>query len=298
MNKHDFFGYNFATFIISHGRPDRQRTLATLNRLGYSGQTYIIIDNEDNTADEYRKKYRDIVITFDKSEVAKRVDVCDNFDIGRKSAVFARNEVYNIARNIGLDYFLVLDDDYTHFETRITKDFSYKDKCLHHFAKGTIDKIFAATLEYFASTNIAILAYAQGGDFIGGGNSGLLTAVKRKAMNTFFCKTSYPVTFVGRINEDTTTYAVEGHRGHVFLTVYAINVIQPPTQSVAGGLTEAYLEFGTYFKSFYTVMVAPSMCKISAMGPENPRIHHYVTWENACPKIVSGRFKKGGDDNG
>lgn len=41
---------------------------------------------------------------------------------------------------------------------------------------------------------------------------------------------------------------------------------QMQTQKNAGGMTETYLESGTYLKSFYSVMYAPSCVKLNTMG--------------------------------
>ena len=64
------------------------------------------------------------------------------------------------------------------------------------------------------------------------------------------------------------------------------SIDQKDTQSNAGGLTDIYLEVGTYVKSFYSVMAAPSCVKVSVMGDTSSRIHHAVTWKNAVPKII------------
>ena len=47
---------DFAVFILSHGRSDKIKTYNTLKKQGYTGKIYIIIDNEDVTADRYIEK--------------------------------------------------------------------------------------------------------------------------------------------------------------------------------------------------------------------------------------------------
>lgn len=49
---------------------------------------------------------------------------------------------------------------------------------------------------------------------------------------------------------------------------------------------------GTYLKSFYSVMWAPSCVKIGAMGDTHKRIHHSITWDKCAPKILSEKWKK------
>lgn len=76
-------------------------------------------------------------------------------------------------------------------------------------------------------------------------------------MNSLFCRTDCPIEFRGTMNEDVTTYTTLGSRGNLFFTICDICVLQLPTQSLAGGMTEAYLESGTYLKTFYSVMSMP-----------------------------------------
>ena len=113
---------NFAIFILSHGRADNMLTLKTLDRCGYTGKWYIIIDNEDKQADLYYSNFgKDRVVMFDKKEKAKTTDTMD-LQEKRNIVLFARNSCHDIAKSLGLDYFLVLDDDYTEFRMRFDKN--------------------------------------------------------------------------------------------------------------------------------------------------------------------------------
>ena len=111
-------------------------------------------------------------------------------------------------------------------------------------------------------------------------------------MNTFLCSTERPFKFIGRMNEDVTTYVNLGSKGDIFMTIPNISITQLPTQQEKGGLTELYLKYGTYVKSFFSVMYNPSSIKVSSIGDVNPRIHHRVNWNNAVPKIISEKYKK------
>jgi hypothetical protein len=138
---------------------------------------------------------------------------------------------------------------------------------------------------------------SQGGDFVGGpgskvGKIGAQKLFSRKAMNSFFMATERPFKFMGRINEDVNAYVTLGNLGLLFVTVPRIRLEQIQTQANQGGLTDIYLDLGTYVKSFYSVMYAPSCVKISEMGAKNRRLHHKVIWKNAVPQIVSQEHKK------
>ena len=279
---------DFCIFIISHGRPNHIYTLKTLKKAGCTIPTYIVIDNHDKTADEYFKKYRKQVFMFDKDKYAAMVDQYDNFN-NLRSTTHARNACFDIAKDLGFEYFLVLDDDYTNFRFRL-------DGSMNHSKRGpsvlkNIDAIFYDTLKYFINSNFTSICFAQGGDFLGlEANFYRKDGPKRKAMNSFFCSTNRRFWFVSRLNEDVNTYMTLGHRGNVFMTIPFVQLEQKETQKTKGGMTEAYLNNGTYVKSFYTVMCRPDCTKISLMV--GGRIHHLIDWGSAAPCIIDERFKK------
>jgi len=283
---------NFAVFILTHGRPHKVLTYKTLRRQGYTGPIYLLVDNEDASLAEYRERYGEQVVVFDKAAVAQGVDVMDNFDVGRKSVVFARNAVYEVARSLGVKWFLQLDDDYQTFEYRFNGRLEYS---YHSYRPKNLDKLFAATLDFYKSIPALTIAYAQGGDFIGGRNAAIAQKpiLKRKVMNTFFCAVDRPVQFLGRVNEDMNASLLAGTRGQLVFTMPNLSIVQNPTQVNSGGLTDIYRALGTYVKSFYSVMLAPSCVKVEMMrGVEHTRVHHSVDWKYAAPVIISERYRK------
>lgn len=280
---------NFCIFILSHGRPDNVRTVKTLIDSGYSGDYFILVDNLDASLDRYKINYGDKVIVFDKHESAKETDAGDNFK-KMNSVIYARNVCHKVCRELGYEYFLELDDDYTQFRFRVNDEL-----CFDHRPITNINPIFESVLKFLDKTNATSVAFAQGGDYIGGESNYLIKdgpKLKRKAMNTFFCRSDREFKFVGIMNDDVNTYISLGNKGHLFLTIPQICVEQMDTQSQAGGLTELYLDQGTYVKSFYSVMFCPSFVKISVMGNNDKRIHHKIKWKNAVPKILSEDYKK------
>lgn len=281
---------NFAVFILTYGRPDTQYTLRMLNECGYTGKIYLVCSTDDKTLPQYQEQYGEQVLTFDKDEIAKQMDLGDNFD-DKRAVVYARCAVYDLAKSVNVKYLLVLDDDYFRFKFRIASDLKYSTKNQVH--QG-LDRLFEIYLTYYKSIDATTIATAQGGDFIGGQENDQIRYYrpKRKAMNTFFTATNKPINFVGRINEDLTTSVIEGNRGNIFLTLPFISVEQKETQNNAGGLTDIYLNLGTYVKSFYSVMYAPSCVKVVTMGNVHRRLHHQVSWNNAAPKILSEKHRK------
>jgi hypothetical protein len=282
---------DFCAFILTHGRPDKVITYNTLKKAGYTGKIYIVIDDEDKTADRYREKYGDKVLQFCKSEVAARIDEGDNFN-DRRAIIYARNACFDLAKQVGCKYFIELDDDYTAFRYVFDGEGQYRTDLT---VKTRLDDVLCLLLEYYESISALTIAMAQGGDFIGGRRK---ISARRKAMNSFICSVDRPFQFSGRINEDVNTYTSLGHRGLLFLTIMAIRLEQIETQHNSGGMTEMYLDNGTYIKSFYTVMYAPSCAQIGVMGNdarENGayRVHHKINWHKTAPKILSEQYKKG-----
>ncbi len=88
---------DFCIFILTHGRPDRVYTVKSLLAAGYTGDYYIVVDDEDETEGEYRKRYGSKVIVFDKKKVADETDEGDNFD-DRRAIIYARNACFDIAK--------------------------------------------------------------------------------------------------------------------------------------------------------------------------------------------------------
>lgn len=279
--KHD----SFCIFILSHGRADKVVTIKTLKRCGYTGDVVIVCDDEDDQLAEYEAKFPRVEV-FSKGKVQ-----CDTMDLtgSDKIVLFAREQTPIIAKKLGYKHFLVLDDDYTSFQIRHPVD----GRLRGHEVKN-LDRVIDAYLDFMENTPTTTIAFAQGGDYIGGLGNGAMWKPKRKAMNAFFCDIDRPFHFLGRINEDTNMNLEEGRKGKLIFTLLlgGVMLTQKTTQKNAGGLTDIYLEVGTYRKSFYSVMINPAAVKISLMGDKHMRIHHHINWRYAVPKILDEEYKK------
>jgi hypothetical protein len=278
----------FAVFILTHGRPDKVVTYKTLQRCGYTGPVYFIVDNEDVSVDKYRSNFgADRVIVFDKKAMADQVDEGNNFD-ERRTITHARNACFDIAERLGFTYFMQLDDDYTDFRYKLIETnnslFIIKD----------MDRMLDQLIGFYVASGATSIALAQNGDFIGGFDNGMgiYRFAKRKCMNSFLCSTMRRFQFVGAMNEDVNTFTVQGAAGSLFMTIPFVALNQKQTQSQVGGITDMYLKYGTYCKAFTTVMMQPSSVRVSMMNSNNPRIHHTIDWPNTVPVIIDERYKK------
>lgn len=156
----------FAVLILSHGRAKNVVTVKALRQCGYTGEIYIVIDDEDSQELEYKDIYGNSVIKFSKQTYINKTDSM-NPQKPRNVVVYARNATHDIAKSLGLTHFLVLDDDYKVFEWKIIDGEKFKGLKFKNF-----DKVISKILDFLDCSNALTVAMAQGGDFIGGKNGG------------------------------------------------------------------------------------------------------------------------------
>jgi hypothetical protein len=267
---------DFAIFILTHGRPDNVKTTKTLLRSGFTGRICYIVDNEDKTINQYIENFgKENVFIFDKKAYADKVDEGNNFD-ERRTITHARNACFDIAEQIGVTYFMQLDDDYYEISYKLDNNLFYKQRQI----RGSMDIVFQSLIDYYNSINALSISFAQCGDFIGGVNNGLFNSIgrRRKCMNSFLCSTKRRFQFIGAMNEDVNTYTTLQSRGSLFLTFPNVAINQMSTQEQSGGITDMYKKYGTYCKAFTTVMMMPASTKVKMMGQVNPRLHHSIKW--------------------
>ena len=213
---------DFAVFILSHGRPNNVITYNTLKKHNYTGKIFIIIDNEDKKANQYYDKYDNQVIMFNKKEIASKTDHGDNFN-DLRTTTHARNAIFEAAEKLNIKYFIQLDDDYNNFRYRYMKD--------EYTTKGSVknlDVFLDILIDFYKSIDCKSVSMAQGGDFIGGENCGMISNyinMSRKCMNSFICSTDRKFQFVSRLNEDVNTYLSLGAKGNLFLTIPHLSLI-------------------------------------------------------------------------
>ena len=148
---------DFAVFILTHGRADNVETMKALKKGGYTGKWYMILDNEDDTEDKYRENFGDDhIIVFDKQKAYENTDTMDNFNEHR-AIIYARNESFRIAKELGLKYFLMLDDDYKEI------DYRYEEgKKLAAKPAKEMDRLFEDMIQFLDVSGAATVAFAQG----------------------------------------------------------------------------------------------------------------------------------------
>ncbi len=305
---------DFVILILSYGRPDflKSHTWNVLNKVKSKARRVIVMSDDDKTIPQYKEMYgEDAVFVFNKIESERKYDI-DLLDcywgksLSRKATVWARNEQFRIARELGYRWFMVLDDDYREIIMRHKMvraddgtDFFPTFKEMLFTPSDEHGSIFdKCCVKYFNILNSApwlySTAFSQCGDFIGGCKS--IMVKKRpwrwKAMNVFFCDTEKEYRYYGRFNDDVNAYVLNGRRGQMSLTLSSPSINQEPTQKVKGGVTDLYKMFGTYVKSLTSAVACPSSVSVSCMGTVAPRVHHSIDWSVMCPSVLDASWCK------
>lgn len=193
----------FAVLILSYGRGDRVETITALRKRGYTDQYYVVVADDDPQLTTYRKNYGSQLITFSRAEAAQVTDAMDN-QPNYRGVVYARNACFQIAQQLGLDYFLELDDDYNFFAYR----YITADNRFGMVNSKRLNEVFELFLRFLDDTGALTVAMAQGGDFVGGtSNPNTHKPLLPKAMNSFFCKTSRPLAELTKIRTCTFVMA-------------------------------------------------------------------------------------------
>ena len=241
----------FAIFILTNGRPNHQYTLEFL-RKSFNGDVFLLCDNEDKTLKEYQKNYGEKVLVFDKNEWVSKSDPMDNFQ-SKKSVLYARNAVFQIAKDMGYDYFAMVDDDVTGLSFRYEKDGKLVGKAVKDF-----DKVSSVILEAMYNTGTDFFSFGLDKIYIGGlANGQYQKKIIDKVYCFVFCRTEQQHFYKGIMNEDEIHNILSMSVGTLVKTTTLIQIqTKPIGRDSVGGNAETYNENGyySYVRNFYPII--------------------------------------------
>lgn len=285
--------------ILSYGRPQKVRTYKTLRRQGWTGPVRILCSDDDPSLPVYREHYPGEVLVFSKDEYRSQVDEGQNYDSSQKAPLYARRAIHDLITPDTADLVWELDDDYTYIWAVANKA-GYSYTMLGSYLPATLDYIVDQVAVFMKNTPaVRTLAFAQTGDFYSSLLSdniyysrGALRFTHRKAMNSFFFRTTDPpLPFAGTLNDDVNMYLDLASRSPFISLTYPLYVInQRVTQQNQGGMTDIYRRDGTFVKSMHTVIRYPAAVKVKAL--KSTRWHHEVDWDKIQVKIISEKLRK------
>ena len=284
---------NFCLFILTFGRPDSVITLNTMlkEHTKFNQDYYLVCSDDDECLGKYIENYGERVIVFNKQSMLEYIDCGDNFD-KFNVILYARNICFSLASMLGYKNFCQFDDDYYEFAFRYHDETHLKTRSK---SLKDLDQMLLSHIEFLNNTPCNTISMSQMGDYVGGfdgHNRHVRNGYQRKVMNSFFCSIDKPFLFYGSINEDVNFYTQNGRRGELTFNLFGFALNQKMTQQNAGGMTDQYIDCGTYLKSFYSVMYNPSCVKIGTISfGDKARFHHRVESETTYAKIIDKKYK-------
>lgn len=278
---------NYAIFICTHGRPDKQYTLETLRRCGYTGKIILIVDDEDDTVSELMLKTygtADDVVKFRKQHYIDSVDI-GRSDAKRKAILYAKCACEDVAKERNLDAFVIADDDITDFR------FRYDDngKFATQYISQNMDIIIQSYFEYILSANICMTSFGTNQMFMGGKIPDNRIGDFRIPYNFLFRNTSIPFQWISEMNEDTISIMVYREPYYMIQLPFIKLEMRPLMAGAKGGMTEFYNQLSFAQRIGTIIMYSPSNIKYIAT---DKKITHSVKRDNAFPKLISSSIKK------
>ena len=243
-----------AIFILSNGRPDKVKTYDYL-KTSFSGDVYILCDDQDETLPDYKDKFGSKVIVFNKDEWVKKSDPMDNFN-SKKSVLYARNAVFEIADAMGYRYFAMADDDIKDLQFRYEQDGKLLAKPV-----SNLDKVIEYIVQLMNTTVISYFSFGTDKNFIGGvQNRNFQKKVIDKVYNFIICKSGQQHSYKGIMNEDEIHNVISLSTGVLLKSLTAIQIVMEPVgKGETGGNSETYKENGyySYTRNFYPTIACP-----------------------------------------
>ena len=273
-----------AIFILSNGRPDKVKTYDYL-KASFSGDVYILCDDQDETLPAYKDKFGSKVIVFDKDEWIKKSDPMDNFN-SKKSVLYARNAVFEIADAMGYRYFAMADDDIKDLQFRYEQDGKLLAKPV-----SNLDKVIGCIVQLMNTTAISYFSFGTDKNFIGGvQNRNFQKKVIDKVYNFIICKSGQQHSYKGIMNEDEIHNVISLSTGVLLKSLTAIQIIMEPVgKGETGGNSETYKENGyySYTRNFYPIIACPFL----ELKPNSKGFIFGADRNLYTPKILSEEFK-------
>lgn len=275
---------DFAVFICTHGRPTAQHTLKALRTAGYSGKIYLVVDDEDPTVDGLRvvsQEYAAEILMFNKHLFISRSDTGTN-EIHNKCILYAKNFCEQVALEKNLTAFVIADDDIVGFRFRYKNEGHLRSARVY----STLDGIFSLLVEYMLSTDMLALGMGYPQMYF---NSDEDISKHRIPYQFVFRNVSKKVEWMSWFQEDIVTAIYYNSIGELLLSLPIVQLMVMSCDGEDGGMKSEYVSNPSIKRAMQQFVYLPSMFKIKW---SKQMYKACVQWNNAYPKVLSGRYKK------
>lgn len=277
----------YAVFICTHGRPDSQYTLETLNRCGYTGKVYLIVDDEDDTVHNLMKNTQDkaSIAMFNKQMYIDKSDTGTNED-QRKCILYAKNFCEDFAKGLNLDAFIIADDDITKFRYRYVEDNKLKTLNITE-----MDAIIEAYLEAMFDCDMAATGFGFTQFYFSGIHSFDNDNIQkyRVPYNFVFRNSKHRIDWMSWFGEDIITAVYYGRIGEYMTAIPYVQQEIVPLASADGGMKDTYDSNSDVRLAMQNVMYLPTELKAYQY---KGKFMASINRDNAFPRVINSRYKK------
>jgi len=270
-------------FIPSYHRPNNLKTVKYFTKIGWEPKNiHVFIDNEADDYAEYKMscdKFGVNLYIFDMEEARNRFDYVHRPSVSRRSAGQARNMFYEFAKDMGINFYMVQDDDTQGYQIKVM------GKYVRMATFEDIFNVFEYIKDFMFKRRIGLFGLSQTGDILGGVSDKLL---RNKVMNTTFVLTDYIYRGERGVQDnDTSQFVGVMNEGYFTGSVGDGLILQQTSSATAkGGLTDLYNENKLLNKSLVTPIQFPSAIHAEKQEMNGGRLHHRVNYRYLYPKIL------------
>lgn len=278
---------NFAVFICTHGRPDKQHTLDTLRRTGYTGNIYLVVDDEDDTIVSLDRYVDGVtqVVQFCKQGYINSMDT-GTIENQRKCILYAKGACEDLAKHMKLDAFVIADDDIKKFRYRYVEDGHLKSQNI----TKNMDAVIEAYTNCMVECNLTATGfgftqfYFSGKDSFSADN----TQKYRVPYNFVFRNPKYKVNWMSWFGEDIITAVYYGRIGQMWTAIPYVQQDIVELASADGGMKDVYDSNSSVRLAMQNVMYLPSeLCAFFYRD----KFMASINKDKAFPKLISSKFQ-------
>lgn len=272
-------------FIPSYHRPHNIKTAKYFISRGYDPKKiHVVVDDEADDIIEYdeeRKAQGFNLHIFSMQEARERYDYVHRPSKSRRSAGQARNMFYDIEKRLEIDFYVVIDDDTTHFEIRPFGNYGRVANV------DDIRVLFRAIRGLMEKRHVGIFGLSQNGEMFEKNDTKQL---RNKVMNVSFINTKYIYRGERGVQDDDTSQFVTIYNEGYFTGSLRNGIVLHQTQSATqeGGLTDLYNECKLLNKALVCVIQFPSAIIAEKQIMNGGRLHHRIKARYLVPKLLKG----------
>ena len=273
-------------FIPSYHRAENLKTIKYFLKHNYNPKKlHVFIDDDTDDIGEYQEVANKLEFNlhiFNMNEARERFDYVHRASVSRRSAGQARNMFYEFAKELNIDFYLVIDDDTSHYQVRpfavYTRMANIDDLSL----------VFNGVKEFMQRQKIGVFGLSQTGDMFERINRKIM---RRKVMNTTFYNTNFIYRGERGVQDNDTSQFVgilnEGYFTGSLASGLVLNQVASATAK--GGLTDLYNECKLLNKSLIIPIQFPSLCHAEKQKKNGGRLHHRINYRYLAPRLIKGK---------